>query len=145
MRSILNPRRRPSERGFTLLELMYAFGYFMLGIAGLTCFHAVAANATQHAADISMATMLTTGTIESIRVDPNIAMNLPITKTSSYDRYGTVSSNGNYKGQYFTVVSISSQPTGVNYFDVTVQTNWYQLPVATFQHGVIMQTRIPTN
>lgn len=147
LRSV-RPRRSRAQRGFTLLELMYAFGYFMLGIAGLTFFHAVAGNATQHAADISMATVLTTNAIESTRNNPNITTQFPatVTTTTVFDRFGNAQNTNTYSGTpYFTVTSSSSQPSGVGlYYQTVVQTTWYQPPNLSFQHGVIMQTYIPT-
>lgn len=142
------PTRNRRQRGFTLVELMYAFGYFMLGIAGLTFFHVVANNATQHAADISMATMLTSNAIETVRNDPNQQQTalMPTTTQVLYDRYGNAQTSSSYAGvPYFTVTTNNSMPAGASvYFQTVVQTTWYQLPVTSFQHGVIMQTFIPT-
>jgi Tfp pilus assembly protein PilV len=147
--ALVRKHRRRSERGFTLLELMYAFGYFMLGITGLVFFQSVAANSTQRAGDISMATMITGGTIEEMRANPNV--NLPVNAVAYWDRFGNSqmangTTNPNYTGTvYFTVTTTASSPTGnFHYYDVQVATNWYQLPAITFQHGVVMQTRVPT-
>ena len=128
------------QRGYTLVELMYATGYFMLGLTGLVCFQLVAATGTSRAADIMMATNLTSATIESTRV-----MSINTVLTASQPQVTTYSRAGSQNGTptYFTVYSTATQASGKAYYELQVSTQW-QMPGNSFQHNITMQTRIPT-
>jgi Tfp pilus assembly protein PilV len=128
------------QRGFTLIELMYAVFFFTISLEGLACFQLVAASGTQRSADIMLATNLTCSTMEDIRVRPlaqvvNVAQ--PI--VTRYDRWGNLGALPTYYTVSATATQVGSKP----YYDLQVTTNWLA-GSSTFQHGVAMQTRVPT-
>ena len=130
---------RAHERGFTLVELMYALGYFMLGLTGLVSFQVMGAFTTQRAGDITLATNLTTATIENLRVQtPTSVVNAAQPIVTNYNRYGVKDA----LPTYFTVSANASQASGNRYYDLSVSTSWTQ-GVSIFVHSIRMQTRIP--
>ena len=149
------PQPRHSERGFTLVELMYATGYFMIGLAALASFQIVAATGSGRANDISNATNLAASTIEMVRASNfNTVLTTVQPMVATYDRYGNLTSTPAFYSvsatstvaspTYFTVTTNCSQVAGAGYYEIVVQANWKQNPSATFVHGITMQTRIPT-
>ena len=136
-----SPSRGRAERGFTLIELMYASGYFSLGLLGLVYFQSNAAFGTQRAGDLSLATNLTRNALESLRVQPVssvLAVSQP--QTLLYDRWGYL----NGSPSYFTVTTQASQATGNRFYDVVVNTAWQQVVGDNFIHGISMQSRVAT-
>lgn len=127
------------ERGFTLIELMYAMGYFMFGLAAIVAMQIAAANGAARSADLMLATNLTVNAVETWRVTPLATMLSTPLSTQQFDRNGNlVTSNG-----YFTqLVSISAPTNAQPWSEVVVTTNWTSVAGTTFQHGVTMQTRI---
>jgi Tfp pilus assembly protein PilV len=138
------PRRRRHEAGFTLVELMYATGYFMIGLVGIMSFQVVASTYSQRAADLSMATNLCTSNLEMLRVTPvNTLASLGTDYQIVYDRYGTKQGAAGFTAGYFTVTENIVQISGARYMNATVNTSW-KASGSTFVHNITMQTRLPT-
>ena len=140
MHGRLRAVRNRQQRGFTLLELMYASGYFSLGLLALVFFQSAAVFGVQRAADLSLATNLTRNALEALRVQPGpavVAASQP--QTSLYDRWGYL----NGSPTYFTVTTQASQVAGARYYDVVVNTAWQQQVGDSFMHGISMQSRVP--
>jgi Tfp pilus assembly protein PilV len=132
---------RAAQRGFTLIELMYATGYFMIGLVGLTCFQLVAAHGTQHASDITLATQITSNLLETSRATAfQTVLGMPQPQQSVYDRYGTRDGTPTY----FTATATATAQSGVAYYELVVSTTWRMRPGDTFVHGISMQTRVAT-
>jgi Tfp pilus assembly protein PilV len=138
-------RRRPrrGEAGFTLVELMYATGYFMIGLVGVVSFQLVAASGAGRAADVSMATNLCTSNLEMMRVTPINTLMSQASVQLVFDRFGTKQGSTGFTSAYFTVTETVSQPQSAQYIDATVNTSW-QTSGSTFTHNIQMQTRLPT-
>ena len=147
------PRRR--QRGFTLVELMYAVGYFTVGMTGVVCFQVVAAFGSQNAANLSVATNIASSTLEALRYQSQtaiLAASQPVLIT--YDSSGgliTNASPANANLPYFTASSQSvmgsNTPMGnpARFLEVTVNVTWQQTPLDPWQHGILMQSRIGTD
>ena len=132
---------RAAQRGFTLIELMYATGYFMVGLVGLTCFQLVAAHGSQHASDITVATTVTANLLETTRATAfQTVLGSPQPQQSVYDRYGTV----NGTPTYFTATTTATALPGLTYYELVVSTTWRMRPNDTFVHSISMQTRVAT-
>jgi Tfp pilus assembly protein PilV len=144
MSARISPARRRREAGFTLVELMYATGYFAIGLAGLVTFQVVAAQSSSRTADLASAINLTVGAMEVLRTKPpgyfTSVLNTPQIVNSRRDSAAAVAS------QYFTTTTTITRPAtpnypgGANYYEIIVKTSWSQ-PGSTFVHNVVMQTR----
>ncbi len=137
------PRRRlggrRGERGFTLVELMYALGYFMIGLAGLTSFQLMAMRGSQQASDITLATNIAANAIENYRLSPPASvLAQPQPMLSTFDRYGTP----NGTPTYFTLSATATQPGGAAYYELSVGVRWVMALGDTFSHSIAMQTRV---
>lgn len=132
-------RSRGAQRGFTLIELVLAAGYFLIGISAVALFQIAAAKGSASAGDLMMATTLTTNQIETIRNSPALVIPLPSYPTLYYDRFGNAAAAPGFFAVVYTTPPVTST---TQYTSVTVTTTWRQSPVNPFLHSVTMQTYI---
>lgn len=138
------PRRSgaPRAAGFTLIELMYSAGFFMVGLAGVVSFQMTSAKGAAQAGAMSLAVNIVSNTIEIARTKtPATLRALPQPVTDYYDRSGTA--QGSATGAFYTVVWTAAQPGGTTYFDVTARITWAPDAAISFTHNVQLDTRIP--
>jgi prepilin-type N-terminal cleavage/methylation domain-containing protein len=65
-------RRRVSQRGYTLVELMMAIAVFGIGVSGIIAMQKVAAAANQHSKALSVATNIAQSWIDALQADASI-------------------------------------------------------------------------
>jgi Tfp pilus assembly protein PilV len=129
------------QRGFTLVELVYATGYFMLGMTGIMMFQVAAANGSAQAGDLMLATTLTANALETARNTPATTLTATPSSVAYFDRTGKATTGSGF----FTVTTTVVPPTStLLYFDATAATRWKSSPINPFVHGVTMQTRLGT-
>lgn len=135
------PKRR-SQRGFTLIELVLAAGYFLIGISGVALYQIAAAKNSASAGDLMMATTLTANEVETLRHTPTPTLVAAGPQILYYDRTGIRQASPSFFAVAYTFVA----PAGnVQYTAVTVSTTWFQSPVNPFQHGITMSTYVGSN
>ncbi|HET6344079.1 MAG TPA: hypothetical protein VFH51_04060 [Myxococcota bacterium] len=130
--------RSRHSRGFTLIELMYASGYFMVALTGIVCFQVVAARGSGQASDNSMASNLASSTLEELHTRSPAYLQSAGTGTGMYDRSG----NAVTASPYFTVTWTAAMTSGNSYFDVDVAVQWRPLGPLTSVSEIDMSTRI---
>ena len=134
-------RRQASQRGFSLVELFYALGYFAFGLEALVLFQIVGSYGSVRAGDISMATNLVSNRIEELRlVRPTDVIDAGAS-IKYFDHTGATLTGSS---GYFTVTATPTQPVGARYYDLKANVTWKQSINDTLVHNIDMYTRIPT-
>lgn len=128
------------QRGFSLLELMYASGYFTIGLLILLSFQVVAANGVQRANALSLATNLASSVIEEMRVTPpQQILSGPQPRLYYFNRQG----DAVLSESYFTVSATATPALGLlQAFDVVVETAWRDVSNPSYIRRIQVTTRM---
>ena len=113
----MNPRS--SQAGFTFLELLFALGFFMIGLYGTVGIQMAIFNGGQRASDVTIANNLATSMIEELLVrDMSTA---GAGETQYFDPYGAPTvAPGFFAVQWQDVTTDVSLP----YYDIQVDATW---------------------
>lgn len=136
--------RRTSALGFSLLELLYALGFFSIGLFGIVGLQVVTFRSSRRAHDLSIASNLSSSMLEEIRVLNLAAMATP-SGTTYFDQYGAPSVGPNF---YTVEWQATPSPDSTIFYDVTVNTRWMysfekdNVTDTWTGHNVRMQSRV---
>jgi Tfp pilus assembly protein PilV len=132
--------RPNAQAGFTFLELLFALGFFSIGLYGVVGLQTAVFNGNQRSSDVTIATHLAASLLEELHVRDLSGIT---TETFYFDPYGAQQSTVDFYKVTWTDLTPVAAPA---YRDYQVTTTWLrrgETASATWPgHTVTLNTRV---